>query len=86
MGADNFSSFGKGLSSPGTKHFTLVASDTADLAVIPRAVYVNVGGVAVIRDAAGNDVAYNVNQFAILPFRGVRLLANGTTATLIGWE
>ncbi|TDX63989.1 hypothetical protein EDE12_106134 [Methylosinus sp. sav-2] len=86
MSIDNFNSHAKGLSSPGTKHFQLVASDNADLAVIPRAVYVNVGGVAVIRDAAGTDISYNMSQGQVLPFRGVRLLALGTTAVLIGWD
>ncbi|OAI25971.1 hypothetical protein A1351_15575 [Methylosinus sp. R-45379] len=86
MSVDHFNAHAQGLSSPATKHFTLVASDANDLAVIPRAVYVNVGGVAVIRDVAGTEIAYNVNQGQVLPFRGVRLLSTGTTATLIGWE
>lgn len=38
------------------------------------------------RDVAGTEIAYNVNRGSTIPFRGVRLLSTGTTATLIGWE
>lgn len=73
------------LESPATLHFAITASDSADLPTRPRSIYCDAAGTAVIRDEAGNDVTYNLLAGAVIPFRGVRVLATGTTATLIGW-
>jgi hypothetical protein len=86
MATDNFASFSSGLSSPASKHYAITPSDTIDLADVPRAIYCNVAGNAVIRDKYGTDVTYALNAGQVLPFRGVRVLATGTTATLIGWD
>ncbi|PWB94665.1 spike base protein, RCAP_Rcc01079 family [Methylosinus sporium] len=83
--ADNFSTFAPGLSDVATRHFAISPSDSADLAIKPRAIYCTVAGDAVIRDEAGTDITYPLTAGQILPFRGVRILATNTTATVVGW-
>ena len=84
--SDNFKGFARGLTSPAALHTTVVPSDTTDLNPIPRALYCAQSGSAVLRDAAGTPVTYQLVAGQILPLRAVRVLATGTTATLIGWE
>lgn len=74
------------LDSPATIHFAITPSDSADLPIRPRAIFCNAAGTVAIRDKAGTDVTYNLAVGAYIPFRGVRILATGTTATLIGWS
>jgi hypothetical protein len=82
---DTFASFTPGLSDVATLHFAITPSDTTDLAITPRSLYCNAAGDAVVRDEAGTDITYALTQGQILPFRGVRILETGTTATLVGW-
>lgn len=77
---------GRSLADPASRHFAITPSDTEDLAVRPCAIYCNVAGNAVIRDEDGTDLTYALVVGQILPFRGVRILATGTTATLFGWD
>ncbi len=83
---DNFQHHSTGLDSPATRHFAITPSDTADVNPRPRALYCRAAGDVVIRDAAWTDLTYTLAVGDVLPFRGVRILATGTTATLYGWE
>jgi hypothetical protein len=83
--ADPFQTYQSGLSDVATRHFAITPSNDADLAIRPRALYCTVAGNAVVRDAAGVDVTYPLVVGQILPFRGVRILATNTTATVVGW-
>ncbi|WP_244435567.1 hypothetical protein [Martelella sp. AD-3] len=69
----------------GEHHLAIVPSDTEDLPVRPRAIYCAEDGTAVIRDEDGVDLAYPMTAGTVLAFRGVRLLATGTTGTFYGW-
>lgn len=82
---DPFSSDYVNLTSPAVAHYTIAPSDTADLPVRPRAIYVQGGGVAVLQDKAGQVVSYDVTAGAVLSIRPVRVLASGTTAQLVAW-
>lgn len=82
---DTFESYKAGLESPATRHFAITPSDSEDMAIRPRALYVDAGGTAVITDEDGIDVAYTLIAGVTFPFRGVRIKATGTTATLVGW-
>jgi len=73
------------LTSPAVAQYVIAPSDSADLPVRPRALYVNAAGTAVLRDNDGEDISYEVNAGAILSIRPVRVLATGTTAQLIAW-
>lgn len=73
------------LTSPAVSHYAVVPSDTTDLPVRPRALYVNVAGSVVLQDSAGENVSYEVGAGAVLSIRPARVMATGTTAQLIAW-
>lgn len=73
------------LTSPAVSQYAVLPSDTDDLPVRPRAIYVNTSGTAVLKDRSGEVVSYELGAGAILSFRPVRILATGTTAQLIAW-
>lgn len=83
---DTFASFQPGLSDVASRHFAITPSNTTDLAIKPRSLYCSAAGDAVIRDEGGVDITYPLSEGQVLPFRGVRILATGTTATLVGWH
>lgn len=82
---DPFSSDYVNLTSPAVAHYMVVPSDSGDLPVRPRALYVQVAGTAVLRDKGGTEVSYDLAAGAVLSIRPVRVLATGTTAQLIAW-
>lgn len=83
---DAFSTYAITLESPAIRHSAITPDDSADLARRPRALRVESGGTLVLRDAAGTDLSYTVFAGEILPLRPVRVLATGTTASVVGWE
>jgi len=83
--SDPFAGAASGLSGPATRHFSISPSDSADLVVRPRALAFQTDGNAVLRDEGGVDITYSRYAGDVLPIRAVRVLATGTTATLIGW-
>lgn len=83
---DNYQYHSSGLEAPGRRHWQIAPSNGADLDPIPRAIYCAVSGTVAIRDVAGTDLTYTLSAGDVLPFRGVRVLASGTTATVYGWE
>lgn len=82
---DPFSSDYVNLTSPAVAHYVVVPSDTADLPVRPRAIYVQAAGIAVLQDKGGQVVSYDLAAGTILSIRPVRVLAAGTTAQLVAW-
>lgn len=83
---DEFADLQKGLTSPATKHFLIVPDDAADLPVLPRVIYCEAAGTVVIRDAQGIDLGYTLATGDRLDFRGVRVMATGTSGTFYGWS
>lgn len=73
------------LTSPAVAHYVIIPSDGADLPVRPRALYVNVGGTAVLQDNDGEAISYELTAGSILSIRPTRVLASGTTAQLVAW-
>lgn len=73
------------LTSPAVAHYVIIPSDSIDLPVRPRAVYVNAGGTAVLQDNDGEAISYELTAGAILSIRPTRVLASGTTAQLVAW-
>ncbi|MCX5493088.1 hypothetical protein OSH11_00060 [Kaistia dalseonensis] len=82
---DPFAGAASGQTGPATRHFAITPSDTVDLPIRPRALVFQTAGIAVLRDETGADIAYTRYAGDVLPLRAVRVLATGTTATLIGW-
>ena len=73
------------LTSPAVAHYIIVPSDSMDLPVRPRAIYVNTAGTAVLEDNDGEAVTYNLAAGSVLSVRPTRVLAAGTTAQLVAW-
>ena len=68
--------------SSGTRHAAVIPSDSTDLPVRPRALYVGTGGDLAIRDAAGAvAIRRNVAAGTEIAFEAVRVMATGTTAS-----
>ncbi len=83
--SDPFESDYVNLSSPAVSHYLISPSDVVDLPVRPRAIYVNAAGTAVLQDASGDVVSYDLAAGTVLTLRPDRVLATGTTAQLIAW-
>ncbi len=83
--SDPFQHQARSLEAPATRHFGVTPSDGTDLPVRPRVLYCVSAGTAVLRDAEGADLPYELEAGDILPVSAVRVLATGTTALLYGW-
>lgn len=83
---DNFASYGDGLDAPAHSAFAVTPSDTVDLAIATRAIYVGAAGdIKVDMVGAGTVTFSAVPTGSVLPARVKRIYATGTTATtLIG--
>ena len=84
---DDYPSGSRDLVGPAEEHYAITPSDTEDLPRLYRAIYVSVGGAAVIRDKNDTDETYELVAGTFLPFRPVRVLDTGTDSAvrLIGW-
>lgn len=80
--ADIFSS-GDSLTAPARAPYPLIPSDTDPLPVLPKGIYVGVGGDVVLRGAdSTTDVTYrNLPDASYLNVRASFVRATGTTAT-----
>lgn len=70
---------------PADRHMAVTPSDTIVLDPIPRALRVTVAGTLAIADADGTAITYAVLAGDIVPFRATKVLATGTTATVVAW-
>lgn len=82
---DPFAGIGRGLESPGAKHFAIAPADGTDLPVRPRVLYVLSDGDLALRDSTDTVLIYPVVAGQLLPFSAVGVEATGTTATAVGW-
>lgn len=83
---DNFKNYARGTTAPASLHAPIIPSDNADLENVPRAIYCLAAGTAALRDKNGTDVTYTLTVGQVLTFRPTRILATGTSATLVAWE
>lgn len=83
---DLFSTYATALDSPGYEHFAITPSDSVDTAVNFRMIYVGGAGALVIVSENGTAVTYSgATAGSVIPMRGRRVNATGTTATgLVG--
>lgn len=84
--SDRYETTAIGMTGPATRHYAITPSDSADLPVRPRAIYCKASGDIVIRDDDGTQITYTLAAGDVLPIRAVRILATGTTATVVGWD
>lgn len=84
MPVDRFASSPQELNSPISVVFAVTPSDTNDLSVTTRSLYVGgTGNVRVVAKDGGTVTYSNVPAGSRLPVRVSRVLATGTTATNI---
>ena len=86
--SDPFGSYSDSVSGPCRHWTTITPSDSTDLTTVPKAIYVGGGGDITMIGIAAPATATGVKWSAIpaaslLPVRPRRILATGTTATLI---
>lgn len=86
MADDPFASHSIGLSSPATKHYTVVLDSPGptELDPRPRKLIATSDGNVEIIDEAGTAITYPVTSGQVLDFRPVSL-GDGTTASLVAW-
>lgn len=83
--SDAFTDYAPGLESPATSAFLIQPSDDADLPEVTRAVHVNQSGTVTVLFADGAEsVTLTLERGAAYPYRLRRVLASGTTATVVG--
>ena len=79
---DPYKNLGMSLSSPAVEAADVTPSDTQDLPVTTRALWVGGAGDVAVRMAGGTDNVF-VNVSGLLPIRVDRVRATGTTAASI---
>lgn len=78
---DSFKTHSRGLTSPPENAAVILPNDMADLAVVPRALFVGQTGDVAVRMLGGASVTLaNVPAGTLLPIRVDRVLSTGTTA------
>lgn len=80
--SDPFKNFHTGLNSPVVGGFDIVPDDAADLPAVTRAFMVTTGGAVAVQLLSGDTLTLpGLTPGVVYPFRVVRVLASGTTAT-----
>lgn len=79
---DKFSDYPTSLTAPARDAAAVVPNDAADLAVLPRALYIGQAGDVSARLAGGQSVVFRALQAgSLLPVRVAGVNATGTTAS-----
>lgn len=83
MPIDPFASVNDGLLAAARNPYAIVPSDTVELPLVPKAIYVGTGGHIVLRGIDGaTDVTFaNVPSGGIIDARASHVRATGTTAS-----
>lgn len=86
---DHFGGFPRHLQNPGSNAFAITPEDDADLAVIPRAIYVGSEGdlTVVMADQTSNSTTVTftgVLAGSLLPIRARRVRESSTAGSLVG--
>ena len=82
MAGDQFEQLAPGLDAPSGEFEAITPSDTTDLTMPTRAVYVGTAGNITAVDLTGTAVVFSsVPAGAILPIRASRINATGTSAS-----
>jgi hypothetical protein len=84
MAVDPFASSAEPLYGPADDAVAVTPSDSTDLATVTRALYVGGAGAVAVQMLGGEEVTFAaVPAGTVLPVRVQRVMASGTTATLI---
>lgn len=78
---DKFSDYPTSLTAPARDAAAVAPNDAADLAVLPRALFIGQPGDVSARLAGGQTVVFrNIQAGSVLPIRAARVNSTGTTA------
>lgn len=82
---DKYQNFSDAPDTPSRAPYAVVPSDTAELSVVPKGIYVGIGGDVVLRGIDGTeDVTYrNLPDASYLAVRAQFVRATGTTASAL---
>lgn len=81
---DRFSDFPTNLVAPARDAAPVTPSDSADLAQLPRALFIGTAGNVAVVMAGGQSVTFeSCAAGTVLPVRATRIKATGTTAAAI---
>lgn len=84
MPSDDFAGFSKPLGDLYDEWFAITPSDSADLPNwLPRAIFAGGAGTITARSKGGTDCSFTVTAGTTLKIRPKRILATGTSATLL---
>ncbi|MEM9765208.1 MAG: hypothetical protein AAF968_22355 [Pseudomonadota bacterium] len=72
---DPFASYARTTGGPAIQHVTLIADAEVDLDPRPQAIYCHAAGTITLRDEAGTDLPYTMEDGYVLPMRAVRVTA-----------
>ena len=79
---DKYESFGRNITEPPDDAFAITPSDSQNLSVIPRALFIGTGGDVAVETKAGNNATFkNVQAGSMLVVRVNKVLTTGTTAS-----
>ncbi|MDQ0349731.1 spike base protein, RCAP_Rcc01079 family [Ancylobacter vacuolatus] len=79
--ADTFANFSTGLTAPADDAFAITPADGADLAILPRALWIGGAGTVKVTMKGGGEVTFTHPGGAPLDIRARRVWSTGTTAT-----
>ena len=77
-------SINRNLAGPAETFFAITPSDTVNLPMRPRGLRVITAGTLAVIDVLGVTTSFTLVQNEIFPISPVRILATGTTATVVG--
>ena len=81
---DRFADRSPSTDGPAFHGFAITPSDSANLPEVTRGLYVGTAGAVRVLMASGAEITFaNIAAGTILPIRAQRVLASGTTATLV---
>lgn len=83
MSVDNFPGAGLNSTDAARKGYAITPSDSADLPIVPRAIFVGGAGNITLRlvDDSANIVLNGCLAGSIIPVRANKVMSTGTTAT-----
>lgn len=78
---ERFASFVDAPHLPSRDFYAVTPSDSNDLTLLPKALYVGTGGAVIAQNAGGTAITFkNVANGQVLDIRANRVLSTGTTA------
>ncbi|MBE7731993.1 spike base protein, RCAP_Rcc01079 family [Devosia faecipullorum] len=83
--SDQYQDMASGLTAPASGAYSVTPSDSAALSIVPRALYIGIGGSLSVEMKWGGIVTFqNLPDGALIPIRAVKVLAASTASAIVG--